>query len=171
MKKIILTIIIVFNFGVISDTFAATFTQDCQMQRIAAKTTGISQSTACRESAQFNENVDKVVGPIAFLLKYIFGTLLIFIAATGALAWFGAAWESILKRNTDESSSPVYGWVGLLLLVLVMIFIFWAFSFSPYGFFKWIFTIIFFGGVFYGFVDTVFIKKKKKKKKKKNKSK
>ena len=159
-----------FNFGVISDTFAATFTQDCQMQKIAAQNTGISQSKACRESEQLNETVGKVLGPVAFTLKYFFGTLLIVIAASGALAWLAKALESILKIDADEFSSPVYGWVGLLLLVLVMIFIFWAFSFSPYGFFKWIFTIIFFGGVFYGFVDTVFIKKKKKKKKK-NKSK
>ena len=69
--------------------------------------------------------------------------------------------KSILIIDADEFSSPAYGWVGLLLLVLVMIFIFWAFSFSPYGFFKWIFTIIFFGGLFYIFVDEAFIKKKK----------
>ena len=137
------------------------------MQRIAAKTTGIQQSTACREAEQFGENVDKVVTPIAFSLKYFFGTLLTFIAATGALAWLGAAWESILKRNTDESSSPVYGWVGLILLVLVMIFIYWAFSFSPYGFFKWVFTITFFGG----FPLLLGYEAFKKKKKKKNKSK
>ena len=162
MKKIILTIIIVFNFGVISDTFATTFTQDCQMQKIAAQNTGISQSTACREAEQLNKTVGKVLSPI----KFIFLTILTIIAAMGAIAWFWKALEEILVTyDDDEFSSPLFGWLLLLALVVVMFFIFGMFAYSPYGFFKWSFTIIFIGGVVFAFVDEIIKKIKKNKSK------
>ena len=153
-----------FNFGVISDTFAATFTQDCQMQKIAAQNTGISQSKACRESEQLNETVDKVLSPI----KFIFLTLLTIIASMGAITWFWAALEAILDvdlgiAHDDEFNSPLFGWLALLVLVVLMFFIFGMFAYSPYGLFKWSFTIIFCGGVVFVFVEGIIQKIKKKK--------
>ena len=152
LKNITLIILLVFNFGVISDTFAATFTQDCQMQKIAAQNTGISQSKACRESEQLNETVGKVISP----LKYIFGTLFTILAVLLCLMWFYKALEEILVTyDDDEFSSPLFGWLLLLGLVVVMFFIFGMFAYSPYGFFKWSFTIIFFGGVVFVFVEQI----------------
>jgi hypothetical protein len=147
MKKIILIILLVFNFGVISDTFAETFLQDCQMQKIAAQNSGISQSKACRESEQFNENVGKVLAPVTFSIKSIFGTLLVFIAASGAVALLEASFSSILKEKDSDGDpkSPILGWVGLFFIVPLLIYIFYEFNYyAPYGFFRWVFTITFF---------------------------
>jgi len=138
----------VFNFGVISDTFAATFTQDCQMQRIAAKNTAIQQSTACRETEQFIENVDKVVGPIGSSLKYIFGTLFVIIAASSAVALFFASLSSIFKEKDADGDpkSPVFGWLGLFIIVPLLIYIFYEFNYyAPYGYYRWVFTITIIG--------------------------
>ena len=156
MKKIILTIIIVFNFGVISDTFAATFTQDCQMQKIRAQQTAIQPSERCREAERFSENVDKVVGPIGFSLKYLFGTLFIVIAASGAAALFLASLSSIFKQKNAYGvpKSPVFGWLGLFLIVPLLIYIFYEFNYyAPYGYYRWVFTITLIGLIFYGVIE------------------
>ena len=154
MKKIILTIIIVFNFGVISNTFAASYDHEASTRACLEKFESVGRSGgdcyATEKVMRFAETW--AISPI----KKIFGTLFVFIAATGAVWWIFASLSSIFKEEDADGDpkSPVLGWIGLFLIVPLLIYIFYEFNYyAPYGYYRWVFTITFSGFIFYGVID------------------
>ena len=154
MKKIILTIIIVFNFGVISNTFAASYDHEASTRACLEKFESVGRSGAdCYTLDKFMRVADTwAVSPI----KKIFGTLFVFIAASGAVALFFASLSSIFKEKDADGDpkSPVFGWLGLFLIVPLLIYIFYEFNYyAPYGYYRWVFTITLIGLIFYGVIE------------------